>query len=509
MASSSEKTVLLIKEFSGLADTLLPIIDDDQGEAWSALIIEDWSSASEPSLSHDALVTECIRLCRSENPDLVLFEDPQSGCSDNVEWLMSHESGDSSMPGGGFNFGVEPKRLEMCRSYGKDVCKRLGIPFVPVVSTFNLLDLKPGSLDDIRQTLEAKNLDHVYAKFDCGPSICGGNLDDVFSRLSVTKIPHSSLDHREDEPEICQDCQDDELSPERRKQMGELLEKRQRDKCQISLEPLISMSDRTVEFSVCMLANGKTAIPVCTLMDLENRLFHGKQGSKISDVSQIIVAGVHERWQKSIVEPMGRWVAESHYVGWFDVDLVFDFESNTFHCFEFMVRFSIPSISCVLKLGCCNWLDVFAKMTRGESVEQKDFQWKAPWSVGVGMFTFSTEPNCVNGEIPTGAPVLNYEQFWRKHPRESNEHVIGIEVFDCPECKCLELAGHAGRHLYAVGTGLTWREALNRAYNVCRTISYPNKIFKINLFGIESPNMADSDLDALLPNLQSIMILPK
>ena len=105
-----------------------------------------------------------------------------------------------------------------------------------------------------------------------------------------------------------------------------------------------------------MLANGKQAFPVCTLMDLENRLFHGRMGPKISDVSQIFVADVHPKWVERVVKPMSKWVVETGYIGWFDVDLAYDVATDTYFCFEFMVRFSIPSISLAFKLGSCNWL---------------------------------------------------------------------------------------------------------------------------------------------------------
>jgi phosphoribosylamine-glycine ligase len=236
-------------------------------------------------------------------------------------------------------------------------------------------------------------------------------------------------------------------------------------------------------------------------MDLENRLFHGKMGPKISDVSQLIVAGVHPQWQARVVDRISKWVAEVKYVGWLDVDLMYNLETDEILCFEFMVRFSIPSISCVLKLGCCNWLDVFLRVSRGETVTQADFLWKHPWAVGVGLFSFSTVANSITGDIPTEAPVSNYEDYWREHPRDSNLHLIAIEAFDCSTCDVLELAGSDGRHFYAVGTGATWREALGNAYTVARTVDYPNKVYKVNLFGFDSPYMCDSNMDALLPTL--------
>jgi hypothetical protein len=128
-----------------------------------------------------------------------------------------------------------------------------------------------------------------------------------------------------------------------------------RERCDVVLEQHVDFS-RCVEFSICMLANGKQAFPVCTLMDLENRLFHGRMGPKISDVSQIFIADVHPKWVERVVKPMSKWVAETGYIGWFDVDLAYDVSTDEHFCFEFMVRFSIPSISLAFKLGSCNWL---------------------------------------------------------------------------------------------------------------------------------------------------------
>ncbi len=173
-----------------------------------------------------------------------------------------------------------------------------------------------------------------------------------------------------------------------------------------------------------------------------------------------------------------------------------------------MVRFAVPSVAAVLKLGTCNWLDLFRRVARGGSVTQADFEWKHSWAVSVGLFSFTRTPNSTNGVIPTEAPIIAYEDFWRVHPKHSHEHVIGIEVFDCGVCDVLELAGDDGRHLYAVGTGDTWREALTRAYHVAQTVDFPNKVYKINLFGFNSPNMCDSNLDVLLPSLLAKGILP-
>lgn len=86
--------------------------------------------------------------------------------------------------------------------------------------------------------------------------------------------------------------------------------------------------------------------------------------------------------------------------------------------------------------------------------------------------------------------------------------MIGIESFECSACDTLELAGTDGRHFYAVGTGLTWREALGRAYKVACAVSFPNKIFKVNLFGYSSPSICDSNLDFLLPKMIQKGIIP-
>jgi phosphoribosylamine-glycine ligase len=207
---------------------------------------------------------------------------------------------------------------------------------------------------------------------------------------------------------------------------------------------------------------------------------------------------------------MSQWVADTGYVGWFDVDLVYDLKTDRVVCFETMVRFAIPSIACILKLGNCDWLTIFERISNGGSVTQADFLWKHPWSIGVGLFSFSITPNCISGDLPTEAPIVDYEDFWKVHPCDSNEHLIGMEVFDCSNCEVLELAGSTGRHLYAVGTGNTWREAMRNAYNVCETVSFPNKVYKQNLFGYTAPVMCDSNLDELLPRLveKGVLLCP-
>jgi phosphoribosylamine-glycine ligase len=65
-------------------------------------------------------------------------------------------------------------------------------------------------------------------------------------------------------------------------------------------------------------------------------------------------------------------------------------------------------------------------------------------------------------------------------------------------------AGDYGRYLYAVGVGDTWRDALDKAYQVCNGIEYPNKIFKRNLFCYDH-DRGDYDLASNMPVIHEIV----
>jgi hypothetical protein len=193
---------------------------------------------------------------------------------------------------GRFNMGKEAMRLERRRSYGKKCLEKLGIPVVPVIKELNLLALAPGELDQIEEELRGKGVEKIYAKYDNGPNIAGGDIGTVFSRLAI-EHPHTIADHEGDAQAIstCGLCLQYALNEEQQKSISpELSEQRRKEAGDVILEPLLEMSaEDTVEFSICMLANGQKAFGVCTLMDLENKLFHGRMGPKISDVSQVNV----------------------------------------------------------------------------------------------------------------------------------------------------------------------------------------------------------------------------
>ena len=73
--------MVIVKQFSGLADTLFPLLSGE----WRGDVVEDFSDAYTPALTRESAVVEATR--RSEGARLVVFEDPSSEAAEDFERL--------------------------------------------------------------------------------------------------------------------------------------------------------------------------------------------------------------------------------------------------------------------------------------------------------------------------------------------------------------------------------------------------------------------------------------
>ena len=170
--ANRKKRCLVVKEFTGLADSLLPVAAAYADE-WELEVMEDFKDAYSEEYTLAERVDAVVARVRGDGPpiDMLIFEDPQSGAMATVEGLLTE---DECRRVGLMHAGRDARRLEMDRLHGKQVCEELGIACVPVVGTLQRSKVREATMKE-----EYVAGDKVYAKLNGGPSISGGTLEEV------------------------------------------------------------------------------------------------------------------------------------------------------------------------------------------------------------------------------------------------------------------------------------------------------------------------------------------
>jgi phosphoribosylamine-glycine ligase len=239
-----------------------------------------------------------------------------------------------------------------------------------------------------------------------------------------------------------------------------------------------------IQMSVSYMVNHNKVLPVCLVYE-DNKFFPLGLGPKI-DAGGFIMAGVPNFFDDIFTEKIRKWTSKVGYIGWLDVDFGMDKNGN-YQIFEFMCRFGYPSTSTMLKLACCDWVDIFYRFLQGETITQKDFQWKHKYAVAIGMFTMTLRNNSFNGPLPVGENILNYEDYFMKSPKDQSQHFVSHDAFYDRDLRIAsgkigdEYTG-SGRCGEAIGTDDNWKVAIEKAYKIAEEISYTNKIYKKNIY---------------------------
>lgn len=482
------RKALIIKCFSGLSNALLA--SDLTG--WHLDVFEDFKDPYNLAIPDFTEATKvALAQIERENYDLVLVEEPSF-----VKQMERTNPERTAAIRHKILVGDDASRdLEISRHHAKQITKECGIKVTE--GTYHAIT--ENCFDDLRKTYAyyekiviKKDKSHLFTIGT--PEVAISLLENQFNKCKQAYdkafSTWLSMPHPTAEATTASAMAEQELA---------LIS-------EVIIEDYMDL-DNAIEFSVCGLANGKTFTPVCTLLDLENKIFPGRLGPKISDVSQIILDGVNED-VANYVSGINAWVEKTGYKGWLDLDLLLNLDDRQMYCFEYMVRFGIPSMAAVVKLYDVCWLDAFYAALTQQDIPSFYNRANALMSIGVGMFSFSTEFNHMTGDIPEGAEVSgDWGYFWlQPNDPASNAHLVGIEVFHDTQADKLYLSGNYGRHFYAIGLADNWEDALAIAYKVCDLVDYPNKVYKRNLFGYESPLTSDSDLEYLMPFIETFLL---
>lgn len=466
------KKAYIVKAFSGLTDAIL----GSNLTGWVVDVFEDYKDPYdllEPDIKVAARTV--VRNIVENDYDIVLVEEPffygqmiKVTEDEDVKRLLRRVV----MCG-----TPDQIKLELDRDYAKKVCIEAGVKVTP----YSLITIDENT-DFQKLKNEYRGRDKIVLKRNTGnmftvdsPNTAFDLLETQYKQLVQEKIR----------------CEKENEKFEEESTLRQLKT--------IIVEDYVDLRN-AIEFSVCGLANGHTFTPMCTLFDLDNKIFAGGLGPKISDVSQIICDGVSPR-MKQFVDMLSDWVQSTHYRGWLDIDLFYLPETSEFMCFEFMVRFGIPTMAAIIKLYDINWLNLF--LLANEEFDVRKPQAVSDLAVGVGLFSFSTEFNSMSGDIPVGAPINGLKPYWRKRPSCSECHITTIETYYDKDKDIMYLSGDYGRHMYSIGLANTWQDALSNAYDGCRAVTYPNKVYKTNLFGLYYPDAADVKLDKLWPVIKN------
>jgi phosphoribosylamine-glycine ligase len=240
--------------------------------------------------------------------------------------------------------------------------------------------------------------------------------------------------------------------------------------------------DYDVAMSISFMVNKDKVVPVCLVFD-EDFLFPNKMGNKVPDVGNVICSEVPQYLQDYFIPKLKKWTTKVDYVGWLDVD--FFLKDGKIIVFEYMCRFAYPTISSIMKLACCDWADIFYRFLHGADITKKDFQWKHKYAVSYGMFTMPNSNNSAFiGSLPIGEHVVNYKDFFIKSPKVQSQHFTSLDVYNNGNSLRIAQIPNVigGRIGMAIGTDDNWKLAKGKALEIAETISYINKIYKLDIF---------------------------